>query len=106
MAFRVPTLDVSVVDLTVRTEKATTMEEINAAMKEASETYMKGILGYTEDAVVSSDFCRFPHLHLRRYCRYRPELQLLQAGFLVRQRMGLQQQGAEPIEHMAKVDAE
>lgn len=56
MAFRVPTLDVSVVDLTVRTEKATTMEEINAAMKEASETYMKGILGYTEDAVVSSDF--------------------------------------------------
>ena len=56
MAFRVPTLDVSVVDLTVRTEKATTMEEINAAIKEASETYMKGILGYTEDAVVSSDF--------------------------------------------------
>lgn len=56
MAFRVPTLDVSVVDLTVRTEKATSMEEINAAIKEASETYMKGILGYTEDAVVSSDF--------------------------------------------------
>lgn len=44
MAFRVPTLDVSVVDLTVRTEKATSMEEINAALKEASETYMKGIL--------------------------------------------------------------
>ncbi|HIW73525.1 MAG TPA: type I glyceraldehyde-3-phosphate dehydrogenase [Firmicutes bacterium] len=56
MAFRVPTLDVSVVDLTVRTEKSATMEEINAALKEASETYMKGILGYTEDAVVSSDF--------------------------------------------------
>ena len=56
MAFRVPTLDVSVVDLTVRTEKATSMEEINATLKEASETYMKGILGYTEDAVVSSDF--------------------------------------------------
>ncbi len=56
MAFRVPTLDVSVVDLTIRTEKATTMEEINAALKEASETYMNGILGYTEDAVVSSDF--------------------------------------------------
>ena len=56
MAFRVPTLDVSVVDLTVRTEKAPSMEEINAALKEASETYMKGILGYTEDAVVSSDF--------------------------------------------------
>lgn len=56
MAFRVPTLDVSVVDLTCRLEKTTTMEEINAALKEASETYMKGILGYTEDAVVSSDF--------------------------------------------------
>ena len=56
MAFRVPTLDVSVVDLTVRLEKATTMEEINAALKAASENEMKGILGYTEDAVVSSDF--------------------------------------------------
>ena len=56
MAFRVPTLDVSVVDLTVRTEKSATMEDINAALKEASETTMKGILGYTEDAVVSSDF--------------------------------------------------
>lgn len=60
MAFRVPTLDVSVVDLTVRTEKATTMEEINAAIKEASETTMQGILGYTEDAVVSSDFYSDP----------------------------------------------
>ena len=60
MSFRVPTLDVSVVDLTVRTEKATTMEEINAAIKEASETYMKGILGYTEDAVVSSAFLNDP----------------------------------------------
>ena len=56
MSFRVPTLDVSVVDLTIRTEKSATMEDINAALKEASETYMKGILGYTEDAVVSSDF--------------------------------------------------
>jgi glyceraldehyde 3-phosphate dehydrogenase len=61
MAFRVPTLDVSVVDLTVRTEKATTMEEINAVVKEASETYMKGIVGYTEDAVVSSDFYTDKH---------------------------------------------
>ena len=60
MAFRVPTLDVSVVDLTVRTEKATSMEEINAALKEASETYMKGILGYTYEAVVSSDFYSDP----------------------------------------------
>ena len=60
MAFRVPTLDVSVVDLTVRTEKATSMEEINSALKEASETYMKGILGYTDEAVVSSDFYSDP----------------------------------------------
>ena len=53
---RVPTLDVSVVDLTVNLEKPATYAEICAAMKEASETYLKGILGYTEDAVVSSDF--------------------------------------------------
>jgi glyceraldehyde 3-phosphate dehydrogenase len=56
MSFRVPTLDVSVVDLTCRLEKPATYEEIKAAMKKASETNMKGILGYTEDAVVSSDF--------------------------------------------------
>ncbi|NLX72540.1 MAG: type I glyceraldehyde-3-phosphate dehydrogenase [Bacteroidales bacterium] len=56
MAFRVPTLDVSVVDLTCRIEKAASYEEICAAMKEASENELKGILGYTEDAVVSSDF--------------------------------------------------
>ena len=56
MSFRVPTLDVSVVDLTCRLEKAATYEEIKAAMKEASEGELKGILGYTEDDVVSSDF--------------------------------------------------
>ena len=56
MAFRVPTSDVSVVDLTVVLEKPATMAEINAAMKEASEGELKGILGYTEDAVVSTDF--------------------------------------------------
>jgi glyceraldehyde 3-phosphate dehydrogenase len=56
MAFRVPTPDVSVVDLTFRTEKATSYQEICAAMKAASEGEMKGILGYTEDEVVSSDF--------------------------------------------------
>lgn len=56
MSFRVPTLDVSVVDLTVRLATETTYEEICKAMKEASETSMKGILGYTEDAVVSADF--------------------------------------------------
>lgn len=56
MAFRVPVPTVSVVDLTVKTVKETSYAEICAAMKKASETYLKGILGYTEDEVVSSDF--------------------------------------------------
>jgi glyceraldehyde 3-phosphate dehydrogenase len=56
MAFRVPTPTVSVVDLTVRTTKETSYKEICAAMKKASETYLKDILGYTEDEVVSTDF--------------------------------------------------
>ena len=56
MAFRVPTPTVSVVDLTVKTEKATSYAEICQKMKEASEGSLKGILGYTEDEVVSSDF--------------------------------------------------
>ena len=56
MSMRVPTLDVSVVDLTVNWAKPATYAEICAAMKEASEGELKGILGYTEDAVVSSDF--------------------------------------------------
>ena len=56
MAMRVPTGDISVVDLTVRLEKAATMEEINAAMKAASEGPMKGVLEYVDDEVVSSDF--------------------------------------------------
>ena len=60
MAFRIPTLNVSVVDLTVRLEKATTYEEICAKVKEASEGVMKGILGYTEEQVVSSDFITDP----------------------------------------------
>ena len=56
MAFRVPTTNVSVVDLTVKLAKPAKYDEIKAAMKEASETYLKGILGYTEDSVVSTDF--------------------------------------------------
>ncbi|WP_350287917.1 type I glyceraldehyde-3-phosphate dehydrogenase [uncultured Croceitalea sp.] len=61
MAFRVPTADVSVVDLTVRLEKETSYEEIKKAFKTASEGDLKGILGYTEDAVVSQDFVSNPH---------------------------------------------
>ncbi|MEI8196121.1 MAG: type I glyceraldehyde-3-phosphate dehydrogenase [Phycisphaerae bacterium] len=56
MSFRVPTPTVSVVDLTVRSPKDTSYAEIKAAMKKASETYLKGILNYTEDEVASSDF--------------------------------------------------
>jgi glyceraldehyde 3-phosphate dehydrogenase len=61
MAFRVPTMDVSVVDLTVRTERATTLNEIAAAMKAAAEGPMAGVLDYTEDEVVSSDFIGDTH---------------------------------------------
>ena len=56
MSFRVPTPTVSVVDLTFKSTKETSLAEINAALKNASETYLKGILGYTSDEVVSSDF--------------------------------------------------
>lgn len=61
MSFRVPTLDVSVVDLTVNLAKPATYEEICAAVKKASENEMKGILDYTDEAVVSSDFLTDPH---------------------------------------------
>jgi glyceraldehyde 3-phosphate dehydrogenase len=56
MAFRVPTVDVSVVDLTVRTVKDTSIEEIDAALKNASKTYLKGILGVADEELVSTDF--------------------------------------------------
>jgi len=61
MAFRVPTADVSIVDLTFRTARATSLKEINAAMKDAAEGAMEGVLGYTEDQVVSSDFIGDTH---------------------------------------------
>lgn len=60
MSMRVPTVDVSVVDLTCRLEKPASYDDIKAAMKTASEGDMKGVLGYTEDAVVSSDFLTDP----------------------------------------------
>ncbi|MDR3121847.1 MAG: type I glyceraldehyde-3-phosphate dehydrogenase [Clostridiales bacterium] len=61
MSMRVPTLDVSVVDLTVRLEKGATYDEIKAAVKKAAEGELKGILDYTEEDVVSSDFITDPH---------------------------------------------
>lgn len=61
MAFRVPTIDVSVVDLTCRLEKPATYEEIKAVVKKASENELKGILSYTEEDLVSSDFLGNPH---------------------------------------------
>ncbi|NOR29305.1 MAG: type I glyceraldehyde-3-phosphate dehydrogenase [Lutibacter sp.] len=60
MAFRVPTVDVSVVDLTCRIEKSASFEEVKAAIKDASENELKGILGYTEEGVVSQDFVSEP----------------------------------------------
>lgn len=60
MSFRVPTADVSVVDLTVNLEKPASYDQIKAAMKKAADGEMKGILGYTEDAVVSTDFLGDP----------------------------------------------
>lgn len=61
MSFRVPTVDVSVVDLTVRLKKETTYEDIKATVKKYAETSLKGVVGYTEDAVVSSDFIGDTH---------------------------------------------
>ncbi|AJV40183.1 Tdh2p, partial [Saccharomyces cerevisiae YJM1326] len=61
MAFRVPTVDVSVVDLTVKLAKEATYDQIKKAVKAAAEGPMKGVLGYTEDAVVSSDFLGDTH---------------------------------------------
>jgi glyceraldehyde 3-phosphate dehydrogenase len=61
MSFRVPTPTDSVVDLTVKTQKETSYEEICQAMKRASETYLKGILAYTADEVVSTDFIHDAH---------------------------------------------
>lgn len=62
MAVRVPTIDVSLVDFTVRLEKATSYAEIKRAMKKASENELQGILGYTEDEVVSQDFVSEPRI--------------------------------------------
>ena len=95
MAFRVPTADVSVVDLTCRLAKPAGYDEIKAAMKAASEGPMKGIMGYTEDDVVSTDF-----IGESCTCVFDAKAgialndKLREAGCLVRQRVGLLLQGA------------
>jgi len=61
MSFRVPTPDVSVVDLTIRTQKDSSIEEIDGLLKKASETYLKGFLAYVKDELVSSDFVHDSH---------------------------------------------
>ena len=107
MSFRVPTLDVSVVDLTVRLEKSTTYEEICKAIKEASEGELKGILGYTDEMVVSSDFLGDPHTSIFDE----------KAGIMLNENFvklvswydnewGYSNKVLNLIAHMAKVDAE
>ncbi|HCC35906.1 MAG TPA: type I glyceraldehyde-3-phosphate dehydrogenase [Ruminococcaceae bacterium] len=107
MSMRVPVLDVSVVDLTVRLEKAATYEEICAAVKEASETYMSGILGYTDEDVVSSDF----------YSEVRTSVFDSKAGIMLNPNFvklvawydnewGYSNKVLDLIKHMAAVDAE
>ncbi len=106
MAFRVPTADVSVVDLTVRLEKSATYEEIKAAVKKASENELKGILGYTEDAVVSTDF-----IHDARTSIFDAEAGIALNGNFVKlvswydNEWGYSNKVVNLIEHMAKVDA-
>ncbi|MCD4836985.1 type I glyceraldehyde-3-phosphate dehydrogenase [Merdimmobilis hominis] len=107
MSFRIPTVDVSVVDLTVRLEKSTSYEEICAKVKEASEGSMKGILGYTEDAVVSSDFLTDP----------RTSIFDAKAGIMLNENFvklvswydnewGYSNKILDLIHHMSKVDAQ
>ena len=107
MSFRVPTIDVSVVDLTCRLEKPATYEEIKAAIKEAANGPMKGILDYTEDDVVSSDFLGDPHTSIFD----------AKAGIALNDNFvklvswydnewGYSNKVVDLIQHMAKVDAQ
>jgi glyceraldehyde 3-phosphate dehydrogenase len=107
MAFRVPTVDVSVVDLTCRLGKAATYEEIKAAIKRASENELKGILGYTEDDVVSSDF-----IHDARTSIFDAKAGIALNDNFVKlvswydNEWGYSNKVVELILHMAKVDAQ
>jgi len=107
MAFRVPTIDVSVVDLTCRLEKAATYDEIKAAVKAASENELKGILGYTEDAVVSTDFvhdARTSIFDAGAGIALNPHFVKLVAWY--DNEWGYSNKVVDLIAHMAKVDAE
>ncbi len=107
MSFRVPTLDVSVVDLTVRLAKETTYEDICAAVKEASETYMKGIMGYTDEDVVSSDFLSDPRTSIfdqKAGIMLNPTFVKLVSWY--DNEWGYSNKVLDLIQHMAKVDAE
>ena len=107
MSFRVPTLDVSVVDLTVRLSRDTTYEEICAAVKEASEGRMKGILGYTNEDVVSSDFIGDPRTSIfdeKAGIMLNPRFVKLVAWY--DNEWGYSNKVLDLIGHMAKVDAE
>lgn len=107
MAFRVPTIDVSVVDLTCRLEKPATYDEIKAAIKKASENELKGILGYTEDEVVSSDF-----IHDARTCIFDAKAGISLNDNFVKlvawydNEWGYSNKVMDLILHMAKVDAQ
>jgi glyceraldehyde 3-phosphate dehydrogenase len=105
MSFRVPTADVSCVDLTVNLKKETTYEAICAAMKAASEGELKGILGYTEDAVVSSDFIGDPRTSI-----FDAEAGIQLTSTFVKvvswydNEWGYSTKVVELVQHMAKVD--
>lgn len=106
MSMRVPTIDVSVVDLTCRLEKAATYEDIKAAMKKASEGSLKGILGYTEDEVVSTDF-----IHDSRTCIFDAKAGISLNDHFVKliawydNEWGYSNKVVDLIMYMAKVDA-
>jgi len=105
MAFRVPTLDVSVVDLTCRLEKAASYEEICKAVKAASENELKGILGYTEDDVVSSDFIHDPRTSIfdaKACISLNPNFVKLVAWY--DNEWGYSNKLIDLIQHMASVD--
>lgn len=107
MSFRVPTVDVSVVDLTCRLEKAASYDEIKEAMKKASENELKGILGYTEDAVVSTDFigdARTSVFDAGAGISLNPNFVKLVAWY--DNEWGYSNKVVDLICHMAKVDAE